>query len=172
MNLAEVLDITLSKIKIYLEKLDDERYSRPLELFSNSSIGQHTRHIIEFLQCLIEQNPTGFINYEKRQRNKAIEMHTSVAIGIIDKIVERLHSGELKTALMLETQYDDEGPMHIVETTLDREIIYNIEHAIHHMAIIKIGLKVLAPEIKIPRDFGVAPSTVRFRSESSIPHKH
>ncbi|MDX2247223.1 MAG: DinB family protein [Bacteroidia bacterium] len=170
MNLVEVLDITLSKIKDYLKNLDNERYSRPLELFSNSSIGQHTRHVIEFLQCLIEQNPSGIINYEKRQRNKAIETETETAIRIIDFIIDRLNSGELKESLILETQYDHNGPVHAVETTLDRELIYNIEHAIHHMAIIKIGMKVIAPEIGISSDFGVAPSTVRYRNDTEVSH--
>lgn len=168
MNLVDVLDITLSKIKVYLEELDNERYSRPLDLFSNSSIGQHTRHIIEFLQCLIEQNPTGIVNYEKRKRNKAIEEETETAAEILDFIMDRLKSGELKKSLILETQYDHDGPIHSVETTLDRELIYNIEHAIHHMAIIKIGMKVIAPEIGISSDFGVAPSTVRYRNGREV----
>ncbi|MEZ4830215.1 MAG: DinB family protein [Bacteroidia bacterium] len=168
MQLVDVLDKTLSQIRDYLEELDDARYSRPLDLFSNSSIGQHTRHILEFLQCLIEQNPMGVVNYEKRRRNKAIEQDTQTAISVIDYVIAHLKSGSMQESLILETQYEHDGPVHAVETTLDRELIYNIEHAIHHMAIIKIGMKVIAPEIGIASDFGVAPSTVRYRNGDQV----
>ena len=71
--------------------------------------------------------------------------------------------------LILETVYDN-SVVHRVESTLDRELIYNIEHAIHHMAMIKIGLKVLAPELHLPENFGVAPSTIRYRHQTGINH--
>jgi hypothetical protein len=40
--------------------------------------------------------------------------------------------------------------------------VYNVEHAIHHMALIKVGLKEVCPAVKIPADFGVAVSTVKY----------
>ena len=51
----------------------------------------------------------------------------------------------------------------MVESTLERELVYNIEHAVHHMAMIKIGLRQIAPEILIDKNFGVAQSTVNNR---------
>ncbi|MEM7656360.1 MAG: hypothetical protein AAF399_09550 [Bacteroidota bacterium] len=168
--LPEVVASTLSQMGVYLQTLDDDRYREPLELFSQSTIGQHTRHVVEFLQCLLFQAECGVINYEHRQRNHQIETETGIAWTEINAIVSRLHNDVLPDKLELETQYGpaEESP-HKVPTTFERELIYNIEHAIHHLAIIKIGLKVIAPEIELPRSFGVAPSTIRFREQQAQP---
>ncbi|MDX1476670.1 MAG: hypothetical protein R3301_03155 [Saprospiraceae bacterium] len=50
-----------------------------------------------------------------------------------------------------------------MDSSLERELIYNIEHTIHHLAIIKIGLAIIAPDIPLPAHFGVAPSTVKYK---------
>jgi hypothetical protein len=44
-----------------------------------------------------------------------------------------------------------------------RELVYNIEHVVHHMALVKIGLKELLPDLDLPDDFGVAVSTIRYQ---------
>jgi hypothetical protein len=54
-----------------------------------------------------------------------------------------------------------------IKSSLERELAYNIEHAIHHMAIIKIALKTLFPKVKLADNFGVAYSTVRYQ-ESKV----
>ncbi len=167
MNLLTVVDHTLSQVRLYLEQLGEERYCQPLEVFSGSSIGQHTRHIIEFLDCLSRQCESGQINYDHRLRNKAIEANPAVAAVSLESILERLHSHELKKKLTLSFTYDCETESYeTVDTTFERELVYNIEHVIHHLAIIKIGLKLIAPDIPLPRDFGVAPSTVRYHDQA------
>jgi len=44
---------------------------------------------------------------------------------------------------------------------LHRELQYNIEHAVHHLAIIKIGVKTLEDSFKLDDNFGIAASTIR-----------
>ena len=51
-----------------------------------------------------------------------------------------------------------------VETSFDRELLYAIEHTIHHMAIIKMGILLHYPNITIPKNFGVAESTIQYKS--------
>ena len=55
-----------------------------------------------------------------------------------------------------------------IETNYYRELIYNIEHAVHHMAIMKIGIHEVAPYISLPADFGVAASTIRYKKEEAL----
>jgi hypothetical protein len=50
-----------------------------------------------------------------------------------------------------------------VETTALRELVYNIEHAVHHMAIMKIGVREIASYIGLSSDFGIAASTIRHK---------
>lgn len=168
MNLLTVVDHTLSHVRLYLNQLGEERYCQPMEVFSGSSIGQHTRHIIEFLDCLSRQCESGQINYDHRLRNKSIEVHTQAATNSLEAILERLHGYELKKKLTLSFTYDCETESYeTVDTTFERELVYNIEHVIHHLAIIKIGLRIIAPDILLPADFGVAPSTVRHHSSQA-----
>ncbi|MBS1567180.1 MAG: hypothetical protein JST39_22545, partial [Bacteroidetes bacterium] len=44
-----------------------------------------------------------------------------------------------------------------------RELYHNIDHAIHHMALIRAGISAF-PHISLPAGFGVAWSTLKFRS--------
>jgi hypothetical protein len=53
-----------------------------------------------------------------------------------------------------------------VNTNYYRELLYNMDHAIHHCAIIRIGLMSF-DHVSIPEGFGIAPSTIRHRSLSS-----
>jgi hypothetical protein len=47
---------------------------------------------------------------------------------------------------------------------MERELAYNIEHTIHHMAIIKQSIIEHFTYIDLPEYFGVASSTVRYAS--------
>ena len=49
-------------------------------------------------------------------------------------------------------------------TYVDRELLYCLDHAIHHQAFIKIGLKELQIADLVEDDFGVAYSTLRYRA--------
>lgn len=49
----------------------------------------------------------------------------------------------------------------IIESTIGREVMYAFDHAVHHMAIIKIGLIENFPDKTIDVNLGIAPSTVR-----------
>lgn len=168
-SLVRVLTHTLGHMQAFLQQIPAKAYAQPLEIFNQSSTGQHTRHVIEFLQCLIQQCQCSgnVVNYEKRIRDKAIEQEPAQALAAIDEIIHTLETTELPRQLVLETQYAAHLPVHRIDTTLERELIYNIEHAIHHLAMIRIGLQIVAPDLDIARDFGVAPSTLRYRKHSA-----
>ena len=56
---------------------------------------------------------------------------------------------------------NEEGETMTINTSLHRELQYNIEHAVHHLAIIKIGIKSLEDSFKLDDNFGIAASTIR-----------
>ncbi len=168
MTLLQAVDGIFDDMRDYLQHLDDDAYAQPLEILSGSSVGQHTRHIIEFFQCLLEQRCEGCINYDGRRRDPAIEQLTSSAKKSLIHVVEGLHQVDPKERLNLAVAYDGgQTPTEVVDTTFEREVIYNIEHAIHHMAMIKIGLRQVAPELRVSEAFGVAPSTIRYRKQEA-----
>ena len=167
MDLTHVVANTFSHVDFYLEHIDNERYNRPLEVFSGSSLGQHTRHIIEFFDCLIRQVEQGRVNYDLRLRDRQIERDTDFASICLSQLLEKVGTIDLETTLFLEQGYGaKEEETILVGSTFARELVYNIEHAIHHLAIIKIGLRQIAPEVILPEGFGVAPSTIRHEKKT------
>lgn len=154
----------LFQLNNLLFKLQKEEYSQELPLMKGASIGKHTRHIVEFFQCLITQLPTGTINYDIRKRNEEIEIDNTIAINSIEEVISQLKDLE-KNDLPLEL-VTGEGMVtpFAMTTSLNREIWYNIEHAIHHMAIIRIAVSSNYSHILIPEEFGVAYSTLNFIS--------
>lgn len=164
MNIRLVIIQTLTQLSQLLERLDEEIYTEKLELFSSSTIGNHTRHILEFFQCLLVQCENGKVNYDLRERNKKLESEPAFAVNAISCICNQLAEVKMDQSLILETNYQtDSRELIYANSTVEREMIYNIEHAIHHMAMIKMGLKLYVPDMEIPDHFGLAPSTIRYQ---------
>ncbi len=165
MKLTDVAVELLKDAQIYLNSITEEAYQEPIDLLSDSSVGQHSRHFIEFYQCLHDHMTQAerMVNYDQRKRNKQIEQSPSYASTMIDQIIGQLRTGPVCEQLKLVAEYAQASSL-TIDSCYDRELMYNIEHTIHHMAIIKIGLKLVAPNLKLPIDFGVAPSTVKYRT--------
>lgn len=148
-----------------LKNLTEEQYGLPLEIFSGASVGKHYRHIIEFFQCVSVSEQTETICYDNRIRDTRIESSRSFASGLLKDLKEDLSEIDTmrKLTLIGDLVPDGEVSSSYIGTTLFREFHYAVEHAIHHMAIIKMGVKIAFPEVEIPAEFGVAPSTLRYQ---------
>lgn len=165
-SLLAVIDNIFSQIKGYLSQIEEEQYAEKLEIFSGSSIGQHTRHIIEFFMCLTKQLESQTINYDTRERRKDIEENPKTASDELDQLSHLLGRIKAPANLQLVTCYGAHSTDNSqIDTTLERELLYNIEHAVHHLAMIKIGLKSVFPQVDLPENFGVAQSTLSYRNQ-------
>lgn len=143
-----------------LQQLPNEDYSNPCVQLSNSSIGEHTRHIIELFQCLENQYESGVINYDQRQRNVLIQTDTDFAIEKIIAVQNNLDK-ENKNILL---QQKIDGNEIQTESNYYRELLYNFEHCIHHQALIKVAVLQFST-IEIDDNFGVARSTIEYRNQ-------
>jgi hypothetical protein len=167
MDLSQAAVQVLRQAEYYLPHLASRQYTEQPQLLQGSSVGQHTRHFIEFFECLIEQSqqPAGEIDYSKRRRSPEIETQPDKALLRIEAVCKQL--SQLEAPQPLRLQCNDLQKIvasSTIATNLERELVYNIEHTIHHLAIIKIGLALVAPELVIPETFGTAPSTMAFRA--------
>jgi hypothetical protein len=124
---------------------------------------------LEFFLCFEKGFHEGVVDYDKRAHDKEIERNKITAHVAIDSVITFITGLQSNKTLKLRLNYDIDNDEPItVDTNVFRELIYNIEHAIHHMAIIKIGLNEIAPYIELPGNFGVAASTIRHNEESLV----
>ncbi|MBF2708423.1 DinB family protein [Flavobacterium soyangense] len=151
---------TLTELLDLLSQLSNEDYTNPCEELSNSSIGAHTRHIIELFQCLQNQYESGTINYDNRLRDYGIQTDTIKAKMAITAI---LHSMPRPNKNLILQQVIDENEV-TIESNYHRELLYNLEHCIHHQALIKVAVLQLK-HLVIDEDFGVARSTIEYRKQ-------
>jgi hypothetical protein len=76
-----------------------------------------------------------------------------------------LNLGRPDKQLVLNASYDDHSTEPVsITTNYFREIAYNLEHTIHHMALIRVGINEVST-IELPENFGVASSTVKHRKQ-------
>jgi hypothetical protein len=168
-NLILSIKQTLNELNSVVALMDDSQFSKPLTIFSGSSIGMHSRHIIEFYQCLLLQyQKDHVVNYDKRQRDLLLESNLEYFMFTVDMLIESLEeldADKLECALKI-TSDSEHGSAELINSCLARELHYNLEHTIHHAAFIKIGILSLMPDAELPKTFGIAPSTLRHQKQA------
>lgn len=163
MQLQQAVNNVFVQLAESLQQISQGEYVQPCKNLFNNTIGQHVRHIIELYQCLEKGYEPGIVNYEKRKRDQDIESDKELASHLLLDIHSGL--GKPNKELTLEATYDDLSAEPIsIATNYFREIAYNLEHTIHHMALIRVGLAEVAT-ITLPDDFGVASSTVKYKKQ-------
>ncbi len=156
----------IDTIKGTLEQLISELelftpfYNKPCEALRNATIGQHTRHIIELFQCLNEGYDLNTFSYDLRKRDKAIETNFGKAKEAVSEILKTLDRDDK----LLVSSYLLGANKISINTTYYRELMYNLEHCIHHQALIKVAVELMTDK-KLTDNFGVAPSTILYRTE-------
>lgn len=170
---STLIDAALSLFadaKTYLCHISQTSYCQPLTKLSGSTVGQHTRHFIEFYQCLAEQmeGDENRLNYDLRRRDHRIETDARFALVVIETLEKQLPG--LPWRLKMEVEHTDYrlGMSARIRSSAERELLYNIEHTIHHFALIKIGLSIVEPGLELPPHFGVAASTLQYHTVARI----
>jgi uncharacterized damage-inducible protein DinB len=168
MNLQSACTGILGQLTELVKQLSEQDFTRPIPTLSQSSIGQHLRHTLEFFVCLEHGFERGVVNYDKRAHDKLIETDKFIALSVLERISDFIAKQHANTPLKLEVGYDlSKEDFVTVDSNYQRELIYNIEHAVHHMAIMKIGVREAAPYVALPPDFGVAASTIRYQETTT-----
>ena len=164
MELLEPTKSVFCHIQILLSQITNKEYTLKCKKLSDATIGQHLRHLIEWYIELNNGYKEGIINYDNRKRNKLIETDIKFTIDTLNQLLQELNKKD-KT-LFLAANFDKENQNLIkVKTTYFREVLGNLEHAVHHMALIKIALTENT-NIQLPKDFGVAMSSLKSKSKS------
>ena len=135
-------------------------YTRSLNVLSGNTIGKHVRHIIEFYEALLQGCAVGAVNYDLRKRNLLYETNPQIAatqlINTVEELTQQLSTKNIAISLTYSVIHGIEGQ---IASSLEREMLYNLEHTIHHQAIIQIAAKTAGIAQHLPEAFGVAFST-------------
>jgi uncharacterized damage-inducible protein DinB len=152
---------TLQRLRAALETIGPSLYTH-VNTKGRASVGQHVRHTLEFFECLLEGGR--FVNYDERKRDILVESSSDYAMVTIDKVIKNLKGVTKDFPLVLKAGLSTSSSRQLqVSSSCSRELLYVLEHAIHHMALIRILIKDEEPAFVLEESFGVAYSTRAYR---------
>jgi hypothetical protein len=142
-------------------RLSPSEYARPLPVLSGYSVGTHVRHVLEFYDLLLNHG-AGPLSYDHRKHDRQLETCPAGTARKLETLLAGLDALPPDGPLVLETRLSpgNDAPVR-VPSSYPRELLYNLEHAIHHMALIRIAVNSLYPALSLPESFGVAYATGR-----------
>jgi len=148
----------LEEFRQILGRIKPEHYFAPCTVLEGGTIGQHTRHVVELYFCAFHGYEEGRVCYDSRRRDPRLEMDKDAAIEAIESIKASLHRED--KIIVLKGEFH--GNEFEIPSNYMRELLYNLEHCIHHLALIRPALRELG-WTDIPESFGVAPATMAHR---------
>jgi hypothetical protein len=155
---SEILNQTIDLIQL----LDKNEYTTPLGVLNTTSVGQHFRHIVEFYIELINGYNVNLICYDNRKRNLEFETKQNLVITEFNKIIKTIKTFDLDKQIKIKSNHgEDEEENSFSQSSILRELIYSLDHTVHHLAIIKIAIQSKYIHLELDPNLGVAPSTIR-----------
>jgi hypothetical protein len=166
-QLLAAMDEVLEQGEALLMGLSDAQYAEPDAL--RASVGAHYRHSLEHFKLLLEAVNETEIDYDRRERDAGLENERLFALQVTRDF---RHAARFLSTLPADRpieartkiSYAGSGSC-AAASTIGREIMYAVSHAIHHYAL--IGLICDMRAIPVPQDFGVAPSTIEYQQQSA-----
>lgn len=101
----------------------------------------------------------GIINYDARKRDYQLETNVQYAKRRIAGLA--IATTRPDKNLVLYAMLDSETTLSL-SSSYYRELYHNLDHTVHHMALIRTALTKL-PHIQLPEDFGVSAATMKHR---------
>jgi len=168
-ELIRATEDVLSQGLTLLFELGDTTYSKTAGVPFHASIGGHYRHVLEHFESLIKGLRAGEINYDARERNLRLQSevtYATVATCDVLRALKRYSADTLSRncKVINSVGYGSSQPVSM-DSNIARELGYCIGHAIHHYAIIRLICHELA--VRVPTEFGVAPSTLKHRAAAA-----
>ena len=159
----------LAQGEVLLSQLSNENYTRKEPIAFNASIGGHYRHCLDHFRSLLDSATDGDLNYDHRERATMVENDRFAALNATREIrqgFECLDPIFLLRPLTVtcKTSYATNGSQ-VSPSTVGREIMYSVAHAVHHYALIGVMGGIMG--LKMPPGFGVAPSTLKHQAETA-----
>lgn len=157
----------LAQGRALLATLADELYAAPAPALGLSGAGSHLRHCVDFYARFFEGLAGSRIDYEGREREARLELDRAHALERLDALIGALEdfagSAEERPLLVRGEHARSEW----ASSSLERELEFLASHTVHHYALIAVALRAHGRDPG--REFGVAPSTLRYWKEREDP---
>lgn len=153
----------LSQLEMVLQQMDLASYAMPLDMLSGNTVGMHVRHVLELYLEFFEGVKSLEINYDERKRDLPLQENLLVAYKVLVKVKDQLDTLENDSDLLVKACFNAQDNL-ALPSSVSRELAYNLEHTIHHMAIIQICIKQYFSEIVLPVNFGKAYATIQYQN--------
>lgn len=146
-----------------IERLEEDIYCRKAN--GTGSIGAHFRHNLDFARSFLNGVRSGRIDYNRRERDFRTESDRLFAVGRFALAIRELRELEpdiLRRNVWIRSEIDAEL-WH--ESSAARELEFLHSHTVHHHAL--IAEKLVFFGVGASENFGVAPSTLKFRERQN-----
>jgi hypothetical protein len=158
---------TLRQGELLLSEISDESYTCKIAVAFNAAIGGHYRHCLDHFNTLLEAAAADDLNYDHRERGTLVENDRFAALNATRALraaYEKLNPDLLSRHLNVtcKTSYSTNGSQ-VSPSTVGREIMYAVAHAVHHYALIGVMAGIM--DVNLPAGFGVAPSTLKHQAQ-------
>jgi uncharacterized damage-inducible protein DinB len=164
---ARALAGCLTDLAALLEGASDLDYQARPDGGVSGSVGAHVRHCLDHVRAVVDAANRGrLLSYDGRERDTALEQNRPLGILALRQHADRLDAlvdCPADQPMRLEAHVDCTRGAVEVTSSLGRELVFVLQHTIHHQAI--VALLLAARGIAIPPRFGYAPSTVRRHAE-------
>lgn len=149
----EAVDQVLATI----DALSDDQYRDRVD--GRSQPGSHVRHILDHYHALREGLLTGTVDFDKRRRECAAESDRAVArqdLNAVKQWLCALPTEPMALRVKSEVSVRDCCSV-IIDSDTQRELLYVLNHTIHHMAYVALLLQMNG--VSVDKEIGLAPAT-------------
>lgn len=135
-------------------------------------IGRHVRHVLDHYRAFRMGMKDRCIDYNLRTRHSLEETEPQAALQQVQLMIDWLTRGDIPampinviSEISLQISVNETMPSHS-----ERELLYLINHSIHHMAY--AALMARQQSLDIPPHIGLAPGTVSYQRQAKQEQHH
>ena len=160
--LRKALSSCLGQVETILDIIDKDSSDRAETTYRNRSLGKHVRHIIDHILAFKAAEKSGLLDYDRRNRGSDIEVNWETAREFLAGVREWLVNAEPRCLpLRVKSEIDCLASVsELFESNSDRELLYLINHTIHHIAYMRLLME--REGYQLPEHIGLSPSTASY----------
>lgn len=150
----------LEQVAMIIRATTSDNHLTDENLYTTLRLGSHTRHIVDHFVALLQGIDNGVIDYNRRNRDSVIESQVNQGLLAIEQLVsqiEQVADGPIEVISEIDCY---QTVSQRFSSTVHRELLYLINHTIHHTAYMKLLVKPY--HLTLPEGIGIAPGTASF----------